>query len=217
MELKKLKEREEFIVNRIYELQSSPPTRMSAYGGIMIHEARIIREWENLDEELGKLEAQIYSLENPNQTSEIELVYCDDNYVVETHIKNGILIKGGLLESYFKGRVATEHHEYVIGRHDKQYYKLLVNNVILYPNEPFTSGVATIDCLIGDFRYLGKCDYNSRVNEKTYFYFNISNIDIHRENSDRGLSTREKQLLKYVCAMCYRDIYKPNCNINLVN
>lgn len=217
MELEKLKKRQQQISNRILEIQNEPKTRMSAYGGIMIHEARLIKEWENLDEELGSIRANIYSIEHPEKTSAIELVYCHNDYIVETYIENGIIAKGGLLESYFKGRLASEHHNYVINRHEKQYYSLIVNSVNIEPSTHYTKGVAKIDCKIGNIQYSGICNYNSRVDEVKYFYFNIFNIDIKRNNTNRGLSKREKQLLKYVCAMYYRDKFKPNCSINLTD
>lgn len=127
------------------------------------------------------------------------------------------LTKGGLLEDYFKGRVITEHDSYVTGRHNKTSYKLTNVKCEIIPNNEsnFTSGNINIRYFINDVEYIGNCKYNSRVNNDTYFYFALSNINI--KCGDIGISKTGKRLLRYICAMEYRKKYKnDDCNINLV-
>lgn len=206
------------ISKRIEEIRNSPATRMSATG-CMILQSYEISEWEKLDEEIGQINADIHKLKNNNNNTDelIQLIPYSDYHVIATYSKGGILTKGGLLEDYFKDRVITEHDWYVKVRHNKNSYKLTNVKCEIIPNNKsdFTSGNINIKYCIDDVEYIGNCKYNSRVNNDTYFYFALTNINIKYGN--RGISNSGKILLRYICAMEYRKKYKSdNCNINLV-
>jgi hypothetical protein len=198
------------------QLYAEPRSRQSAVG-VMIQQAHVIRKIEAVDERLGKLRAEVHLLKNNNDpTEEIELIYYGANHVVETYIKGGILVKGGLLENYFKGRLATEHHNYVVSRHHKTFEKLIIeeSDIDYYPI--FNKGNVTIRCKLGDNTYVGSTQYKCRVDNETYFYFSVESFNFFRlEKATRGLSKKEKTLIKYVCAMIFRNKYRPNAHINL--
>lgn len=237
-EIKRLKGKIKEYEERINVVQNFPRTRISAAGG-MILEACFIKEIEDKDEQLGIMRAKLHRLENPDDVEEvIELIQYDKHHIVETYIKNGILVKGGLLERYFKGRLAEEHESYVRNRHGKVSKKLEVVKSKLnitesgekdkYSNrlrKPLR-GTIELECKIGNFLYKGKSEFEVTVDQETYFYFNLKKYDIKTygyltsqepvENI-RGLSGYETYLIKYVCAMLFRDKYRKGRNINISN
>ena len=214
MEITTLKETISQIDERIKYLRNSPASRMSAMG-TMIQEAYVIREWENLDEKVGKLRAELYMLENPSSEEKVQLVYVNDTYVVDTYSKNGVLVKGGLLENYFKGRLISEHDNYVRGRHHKNSYDLVIFDSSV--NKTGNEGQITLSCKIGNHEYLGQMDYWLRCESPEFFQFCKRNFKfIRTDNPNRGLSHTEKTLLWYTCGLIYRLNYNRNANINLV-
>lgn len=215
------------ISKRIDEIRNYPKTRMSDTG-CMILQSYEIQEWERLDDELGKLNAEIHKLKNGEDDEElIQLIPFSDYHVIPTYSKGGILIKGGLLYEYFKNRLIEEHDSYVRERHNKTSYKLTNVKCEITPNDEsnFTSGNINIRYFIDDVEHIGTCKYNSSVNNKTYFdfessnnktYFDFALYNINVKYGDIGISNTGKCLLRYICAMEYRKKYKnDDCSINL--
>lgn len=216
MKISALKETIFQIEERIKYLRNSPSTRMSAMG-TMIQETYIIREWEELDEKVGKLRAQLHLLENPTDNEEeIQLIYYGHNHIIPTYSKNGILTKGGLLDNYFTGRLIGEHNSYAITRHGK--YPVNLNIIESTVNKIGKDGTVTLTCKIGEYEYSGQTNYWLRCEFETHFQFCKRNFSfVRKDNPTRGLSSKEKNLILYVCAMVYQQNYNSSANINMVD
>jgi hypothetical protein len=190
-------------------LINEPKTRVSAYGGIMIHEIRTITKYEALYEEIDLIKAEITKRTNKDGDKLFFILY--DNRVIELLTSNGIVKKGGLLENYFVGKSASEHASYVSDRHDKQLTE------VKFLEEKITDNkIHLILALNGRETFKLSCEYKITNDNPTYFYIEFLHKSIFDYQLNKELTQKHRRkLCTYAGAYLYKKTFAPEKNINI--
>jgi len=210
-----LKEKAEKLEIRIRELRNQPNSRQSAVGGL-IQEAWVIREWENKDEELGKIKGEIRKRETPDETEELYFICYDaENYhIVPYIIQHGILKSGGLLPNYFIGRPKEEHDSYIIGRHEKQSTKIeIIDSSIEEPHGGQGDKLGNITVKLNDKIFIFNTKYRIPIESKDYFYIEFYEKHINLSGEGNQANKYQRAMIAYAFAYEFRNKFLPNKNI----